>query len=191
MATSTFDRAKPSMGSSLARWRQRKDYAELLNQLWVSILETDFILQSAKPLTDSDGPPASVLSVKSAAAPKVGHNMAELRKRIKESQTWERLFTLLMAVSALERFMLAITTAAIESDPLRVPGFPKMLDGLALKKRGIDIPQPASTQCRLEERDHRQRIGSGVRVSGYTSLVTICDHGGGWPDVPPWAGGSR
>jgi hypothetical protein len=50
-----------------------------------------------------------------------------------------------MAVSALERFMLAITIAAVESDPLRTPGFPKLLDGLTLKKRAIDLPRPDLT----------------------------------------------
>jgi hypothetical protein len=152
------------MGYSLARWRQRKDYAELLNQLWVSILERDFTLQNAKPIADSAGPPAAVLNVKSIAAPKVGHNMAELRRRIKESQSWERLFTLLMAVSALERFMLAITTAAIESDPLRTPGFPKMLDGLALKKRDIQIAQPNLTS--IVQGDWNSRISSLERLFG-------------------------
>lgn len=138
----TFDRGRPSIGSSLARWRHRKDTTELLNQFWISVLGTDFLIQSAKPLAGNDGPPASALQVRSDADTHVGHNISELRQRIREAQSWERLFTLLMAVSALERFMLAVTTAAIESDPLRTPGFPKLLDGLALKKRNIDSPQP-------------------------------------------------
>ena len=46
----------------------------------------------------------------------------------------------------------------------------------------------------VKERDHRRRIGSGF-ACGHASFVTVCDHGGGWPDVPPcpaimgWSGG--
>jgi NAD(P)-dependent dehydrogenase (short-subunit alcohol dehydrogenase family) len=45
-------------------------------------------------------------------------------------------------------------------------------------------------QCRLKERDHRRGTGSGF-ASGHASFVTVCDHCGGWPDVPPCPAGSR
>lgn len=140
-----FDRARPVLGSSLARWRHRKDTAEIINQLWVTVLEKDALLQQIKPIAGEDGPPASVLKVKSDANGKVGHNIAELRSRMNSTYSFERLFTLLMAVSALERYMLAVATAAIESDPLRTSGFPKLLDGLVLKKRKIEITKPSLT----------------------------------------------
>jgi hypothetical protein len=145
MRRPTFDRARPSMGCSLARWRHRKDHTELNNQLWAAVFQKDFLLQKTKTLADDDGPPASALNIRTSSYRNVGHNMAALRHRVNETNSWERLFTLLMAVSALERYMLAITTAAVESDPLRTPGFPKLLDGLTLKKKGIEISRPDLT----------------------------------------------
>jgi hypothetical protein len=140
-----FARAHPVLGSSLARWRHRRDMAEIMNQLWVAVLEKDALVQRIRPMADRDGPPASVLKIKSDADGRVGHDMAELGRRINSAYSFERLFTLLMAVSALERYVLAISTAAIESDPLRTPGFPKLLDGLLPKKRNIEIAKPALT----------------------------------------------
>jgi hypothetical protein len=140
-----FNRALPLLGQTLARWRHRKDQAELNSRLWVGVLERDFLVQRAKSMSDSDGPPAISLDVKTDADGNIGHNMKELRRRIGAAYTWERLFTLLMAVSALERYMLASTTAAIESDPLLTPGFPKRLDGLLLKKMDLRISQPSLT----------------------------------------------
>lgn len=45
-----------------------------------------------------------------------------------------------MASSAFERYLRTITTTAIESDPLLTPGWPKHVDGLLLKNRGIPTP---------------------------------------------------
>jgi hypothetical protein len=41
MRRPTFDRALPPLGYSLARWRHRKDQAELNSQLWMSVLAAD------------------------------------------------------------------------------------------------------------------------------------------------------
>jgi hypothetical protein len=133
------------LGQSLARWRHRKDQSELNSQLWVSVLEHDMLVQQAKSVNDSDGPPAQALRVRTDADGKVGHDMADLRRRAEVAYTWKRLFTLLMAVSALERYVLAAATAAVESDPLLIPGFPKLADGLLLKKRGRRVHRPDLT----------------------------------------------
>ena len=159
-----FDRAVPALGSSLARWRHRKDQSELNGRFWVAVLERDMLVQRTKLINDSDGPPEVALTIKTDAAGKVGHNIGELRRRINVSYSWERLFTLLMAVSALERYMLAAATAAIESDPLTTPGFPKLIDGLLLKKRDLNIPKPLLTP--IVKGDWAGRIAALERLFG-------------------------
>jgi hypothetical protein len=140
-----FDRARPALGCSLARWRHRKDQAELNQQFWIAVLEKDILLQRAAHLADDSGPPTAMLQIRSDADGHVGHNIDEMRRRAKATNSWDRLFTLLMAISALERYMLAVATAAIESDPLRISGFPKMMDG-AIDSRchGEDSPRIGS-----------------------------------------------
>ena len=73
---------------------------------------------------------------------RLGHSVAELKRRVKTENRWRRLSILMLASSAFERFMLGTATAAIDSDPTLSPGFPKRVDGLLLKSHGLTVNRP-------------------------------------------------
>jgi hypothetical protein len=152
-----FDRTISIAGSSLARWRHRRDQKEVNSHYWISVLQADLLARQIRPLDDADGPPNTALGLRGTADRNVGHNIAELRRRIKISDRWRRLSTLLLASSALERYIIGASTAAIESDPLLEARFPKMLDGAALKKRGLSLAQPSLTPLTVGEWSARLR----------------------------------
>ena len=64
----------------------------------------------------------------------LGHAAERYAEKLDISKRWHRLLTLVIMTSAFERYLTAVATLAIASDPALTPGFPKKIDGLVLTK---------------------------------------------------------
>ena len=64
----------------------------------------------------------------------LGNTPAEYADVLNVSTRWHRLLTLVILAAAFERYLTAVATIAISSDPALTPGFPKKIDGLTLAK---------------------------------------------------------
>lgn len=135
----TFDRAKPLLGYSLARWRHRKDQQEVNETYWLSVLQAD-LLRKALP-ADATSTQDFVVSqgLRTDSTERVGQSTSDLVSELQSSRRWARFSGLFLATSALERYIAAAATAAQESDPLLIPGFPKRIEGVTLKKYGAQF----------------------------------------------------
>jgi len=167
----TFERAVPLLGQSLARWRHRKDQVELNTQYWISAIQADFLQRKTKTEKETDPVPVDVVGPRPELQRNVGGTILEMRLRAETGARWGRLLTLLLACSALERYMSASATAALESDPLRSAGFPKLLDGLALKKRKLAFPEISLVN--LTKGDWSSRLAAFERLFGPPPLSVL------------------
>ena len=154
-----FSRNTPIGGHSLARWRYRREQQEPNNFYWVSVVRN---LLSAQELSGAGmiGPWALNLGLTHDAAglpisERIPGTVEETRAVAIKNETMVRNFTLMMAVAAYERYLEAVASLACQSDPLRVPGWPKKADGLFFlrEKISLDVPNLRG----LTEGDHSSR----------------------------------
>lgn len=134
-----FDRAKAIYPRSLASRRFRADLARVNAYFWVGRLAEGGLTRALRPLAD-DADPFQELSLPDVYENHLGHDAGALRAMSATFSSWRRLLALVMLASAFERYVVAASQIAAESDPLLVPGFPKALDGALLKKRALAIP---------------------------------------------------
>lgn len=138
----TYIREQCCRPYSLARWQLRMDQSEINESYWAG----QYSLQATRHLVEPDTSAndlATKLGIKNKAFDKVGHSEQELRRRLDVGERWSRLGALVSVTSSLERYIVGIASAAIDSDPLLLPGWPKRLDGLAVDKFGLKVSKPS------------------------------------------------
>lgn len=137
-----FDRSKSTLECTLALWRFRRDRGELSHFYWTGLAASELLAYTLKKHPD-EADPITALGVKNPKYEnRMGHSIKELRRRVKTESRWRRLSLLMLATAAFERFILGIATAAVDSDPTLSSGFPKRVDGLMLKKYGLQLNRP-------------------------------------------------
>ncbi len=137
-----YDRSRSFHATSLALWQYNKDLKDLNDFYWSSRFSLDISARQAKAHPGASGPQLlSALATTSAAATHVGHTPEELAQRHKTADRWVRLSALVLASSAFERYLITVVSAAVESDPLLAPGWPKLVDGLALRRHGLAVAE--------------------------------------------------
>ncbi|UIN30636.1 hypothetical protein [Microbacterium binotii] len=136
-----FDRARGSFDTSLALLRFRVDQADLSHFYWVGAAESELFSFTIKSFPLSDDPMIALVAPAKYER-RLGHAVEELKRRVKVESRWRRLLVVLLMTSALERYMLAIATAAVSSDPALSPGFPKRVDGALLSKHQLQLERP-------------------------------------------------
>jgi hypothetical protein len=134
----TYMRDKPTLITSLALLRYRADSGELSHFYWTGAAQSDYFAYVTKGHAREAKPIETLGIADPRFERRLGHNFSELRRRMDVEARWRRLLTLMLVSSAFERFVVSASSAALESDPLRAPGFPKRVDGLLLKKYGLD-----------------------------------------------------
>jgi len=126
----------------LALWRFRRDRGELSDFYWTGQAAADFFSYTIKKLPKTADPMVALSVGDPKFERRLAHSVEALQQNVKLENRWRRLCTLMFASSAFERFVLGLTTAAIDSDPTLTPGFPKHIDGLFMKKHGLRIERP-------------------------------------------------
>lgn len=161
-----FSREMPTLGTSLALWRFRMDSGELSHFYWTGAAQSDFFAYATKQHPDSADPIATLKIQDRRYERRLGHDFAELRRRTSVEERWRRLLTVMLMSSAFERFLLSVAGAAVDSDPVRLPGFPKRVEGLMLKKYGLAVDQPGLSGLVMNDWSKRiseyRRLFSGV-----------------------------
>lgn len=117
-------------------------------------------LKAADPSVD----PVVGLSLPPRFERRLGHDFAALTQMARSHTQWRRLLTLVMLASALERYLAAVSRIAVESDPALEPGFPKVVDGAKLTKKGLALPPRDLTGLVVGE--WSQRIALFSRLFG-------------------------
>lgn len=136
-----YTRDKGPFVTSLALIRFRQDQSQLSHFYWVGVAESDLFSFTIKKFPETDDPMVS-LTAPVKFERRLGHDVRELKSRVKTEVRWRRLVTVLLMASALERFLLSVATSAVSSDPTLTPGFPKRVDGAILKKYGLRVERP-------------------------------------------------
>lgn len=134
-----FDRSMPITTRTLAGTRYRSDSTQINQFHWVGRLAAGGLDAALKKQELNDDPMVA-LSLPASFTGRLGHSIEGLKVSSKEAQRWRRLLTLVMMSSAVERFLLAAASVAAASDPLLIAGFPKLLDGVSLMRRGMKPP---------------------------------------------------
>ena len=135
----SFDRGVSRFGRSLAARRFRVDMSTVNAYFWVGRLSEGGLNDALKGAQSTDDP-MSHLSLPALFERRLGHDVARLSEMAKTASRWRRLLTLVMITSSFERFLSDIARVAMDSDPLLQEGFPKLIDGAQLIKRGIVFP---------------------------------------------------
>lgn len=139
-----YDRTKAfGRNTTLSMRRYLRDQAELNRFYWAARLSADTMQAHVKsnPSTDADTL-IKLLGVQSQAAARLTDQSYSLKQSLSVVDRWLRLTTLLVALSAFERYLLAAASSAISSDPAPTSTWPKKLDGLYVKKHKIEILTP-------------------------------------------------
>lgn len=141
---SAYRREKPTMASSLALWRFRRDRGMLSDHYWAATLSGEYLLYSVKDNREDESTEQVLTLVGSRFERRVAHDISGFRSQMKATERWHRLTTVLLMASAFERFVVGSATAAIASDPALNVGFPKHVDGLTVKKYGLNLTLPST-----------------------------------------------
>lgn len=128
---------------SLYKMRYQKDQAELNEFYWSMRLGLDVVgkldKEKAKPTVTEL---LQELQVTSNAGARLDRSPKKLKEQQSTANRWLTLTTLIAALSALERFLVGIARVAIDSDPTRTAGWPKVVDGLVARKHGVEFEKP-------------------------------------------------
>lgn len=138
-----FDRTSPWLGESFALNLFRERFTELNSQYWGGVPSEVFV----RRLLGQHGLSAdftTALGVSGRKWKRVANDLAELEEKFKSHRRWSTLLTLVLLTSCLERFISTAAVAAVRSDPLLAPGFPKRVDGALLLKHGHSLPVDVS-----------------------------------------------
>jgi len=132
-------REAPWTGRSLAFLVFRQQFSELNAQFWGGVpeelLATRFFNQF-----ESSTDFSKALGVDAAKWKSIANSVEEFEKKFDLHRQWSTLLTLILLTSCFERYISWIAKAAVISDPLLSPGFPKRVDGAMLLKYGHTIP---------------------------------------------------
>ncbi|WP_146085746.1 hypothetical protein [Rathayibacter sp. AY1H3] len=71
----------------------------------------------------------------------LNHNTSQFAAEMKIGNQWHRRATLVILLSAFEKYMSSVCFLAALSDPSLEPGFPKHIEGLSLLKRNIKLAE--------------------------------------------------
>lgn len=161
MQNKQFDRSQPLGHRSLAGKRFRADMALVNNYYWISKLAEGGLSAELKK-HDPGAEPSAALNLPSEFRGRVGHNIAKLTEGVPHAKKWRRLLCTIMISSAFERYVIAISRVAIESDPLLKPGFPKLVDGAQFLKHGVALPE--RNLKKLTQGEWPQRISAHASI---------------------------
>ena len=150
-----FDRASAWNGKTLAWSHYRQSFTELNSQYWGGVPSE---VWSRRFLTQNDATSdfRVALGVSSDKWQRVANSVSDFEEKFEVHRRWSTLLTLVLLTSCFENLLANLSEAALASDPLLSPGFPKRVDGLMLLKHGHSM-QAMSTEL-ITKGDWSSRI---------------------------------
>jgi hypothetical protein len=139
----SFDRSKPFMSTSLSFQRFRHDATDYSDFYWVSRAERDYLASDLRKRPAAASPVAQYGLQGTPYELRMPPTIAKMSKMVSAVARWQRLTSVILLTSAFERFLQQLAVTAFNSDPLLVPGFPKRVDGLTLRKYNSEVTAPA------------------------------------------------
>jgi hypothetical protein len=142
-----FSRAAAPLGHTLALQSFRRDFSKLNEHYWAYLPARIISERAASQVAPTTSMPIFTTS-SNADLTRCSHDTREWLVHIRESENWTRLSALTFLLSTLEVYLRAVIRAALASDPLLIPGFPKRVDGVVLLRLGrLRVPEDMISKC--------------------------------------------
>jgi hypothetical protein len=104
------------------------------------VSEYSVYLARKKNAEDKDAPTAILFHAKGPDARRIPPTVSHWLSAQKELENWLRQSAIVSAASYLEAYLRQVVRSALMSDPMARYGAARSVDGIALLKRGIEIP---------------------------------------------------
>ncbi len=125
--------------TSLAYARFKQDFTTLNSYYWGGASTASAVTGKLRHLTDADDFRAVLGLQRPRFSRSLGHSSSNFASQIEISEAWHRRSTLVVLLSAFERYLAAISALSVASNPTLTAHH--LLDGLALQKYAV---QPAA-----------------------------------------------
>ena len=128
------------MGASLAYRRFQRDFTILNSYYWGGTSASSAVAGVLRHLGDEDDYRAELGLKDDRFRRPLAHLTSLYSDQLQLSQSWHRRASLVMLLSAFERYRAAVTTLAVASNPT-LTSSPRLLDGLALRTRSVKLAE--------------------------------------------------
>jgi hypothetical protein len=129
-----YQRDQPTLPRTLAYYQFKRDFTTVNDYYWGTGSALQAVSGRVRHMGATDDFHTDLGLTQAAYAQPLGHTAQIYSKKLTVSKRWHRLLTLVIMISAFERYLSAVATLAIASDPALTAGFPKRIDGLTLAK---------------------------------------------------------
>ena len=119
--------------ASLSHVAFRERFTEVNALYWSSIPLIQILGREAK-LHEADEYTVETLRLTGPDIRRFNWTLGRYEQHVKAHATWTRANAVLALASALETYTSGVVRAAVLSDPIGIPGWPKPLDGIVLLK---------------------------------------------------------
>ena len=127
-----FQRDKSVLARTLAYYQFQRDFTTVNDYYWGAGSALHAVAGRVRHMSSEDNFRKELGLTQEIYEKPLGHE--RYAEKLNISRRWHRLLTLVIMTSAFERYLTAVATLAIASDPALTPGFPKKIDGLVLAK---------------------------------------------------------
>lgn len=129
-----YQRDKSILSRTLAFYQFKRDFTTVNDYYWGTGSSLQAVAGRVRHMQATEDFHALLGLTQRIYAKPLGHTPEKYAAKLNVSKRWHRLLTLVIMTSAFERYLTAVATTAIASDPVLTPGFPKKIDGLILAK---------------------------------------------------------
>jgi hypothetical protein len=130
-------RSEPTFARTLAYYQFRRDFTTVNNYYWGAGSALQAVSGRVRHMSPTDDFHADLGLLQELYAQPLGKTPRTYSDKLTASKRWHRLLTLVIMASAFERYLTAVATLAIASDPALTVGFPKKIEGLTLAKYNL------------------------------------------------------
>lgn len=132
-----YQRDKSIFSKTLAFYQFKRDFTTVNDYYWGTGSSLQAVAGRVRHMQMNEDFHALLGLTQRIYAKPLGHTPERYAAKLSVSKRWHRLLTLVIMTSAFERYLTAVATIAIASDPVLTPGFPKKIDGLILAKHRL------------------------------------------------------
>ncbi len=134
MGIDMYQRDRSLLPRTLAFYQFKRDFTTVNDYYWGTGSSIQAVAGRVRHMKSTNDFHALLGLTQRIYVKPLGHTPERYAAKLRVSKRWHRLLTLVIMTSAFERYLTAVATIAIASDPVLTPGFPKKIDGLILAK---------------------------------------------------------
>ena len=132
-----YSRDRSILSRTLPYYQFKRDFTTVNDYYWGTGSALQAVAGRVRHMKSGEDFHAELGLVQHKYDKPLGHTPQKYAEKLRVSNRWHRLLTLVTLASAFERYLTAVSTIAIASDPVLEPGFPKKIDGLVLAKYNL------------------------------------------------------